>query len=58
MDSFLSQLAFAVQYLHPVAVAISEQMQAAVIIHIIGPVAERMGEVEVRRYVFHITPCN
>lgn len=45
-----SQLVFAAQYLHPVAVAISEQMQAAVIIHIIGPVAERMGAVEVRRY--------
>jgi hypothetical protein len=45
------QLAFAGQYLHPVAEAIASQMQAAVSICIIGPVADRNGEVEVRRYV-------
>ena len=41
------QLAFAGQYLHPVADAIASQMQAAVSICIIGPVADRNGEVEV-----------
>lgn len=45
------QLVFAGQYLHPVAEAIAAQMQAAVSICIIGPVADRNGEVEVRRYV-------
>jgi len=43
------QLAFAGQYLRPVADAIAAQMQAAVSICIIGPVSS--GEVEVRRYI-------
>ena len=45
------QLAFAAQYVQPVAKSISEHMQAAVTIMIIGPVPDRHGEVEVRRYV-------
>lgn len=45
------QLAFAGQFLRPVADAIAFQMQAAVAICIIGPVADRNGEVEVRRYI-------
>ena len=45
------QLAFAAQYVQPVAKSISEHMQAAVTIMIIGPVPDRNGEVEVRRYV-------
>jgi hypothetical protein len=44
------QLAFAGKFLHPVAEAIAFQMQAAVSICIIGPIGERNGEVEVRRY--------
>lgn len=50
-DPTLRQLAFASQYLHPVAEAIANQMQAAVSICIIGPIGDRNGEVEVRRYV-------
>ena len=45
------QLAFAAQYVQPVAKSIFEHMQAAVTIMIIGPVPDRNGEVEVRRYV-------
>jgi hypothetical protein len=45
------QLAFAAQYVQPVAKSISEHMQVAVTIMIIGPVPDRNGEVEVRRYV-------
>jgi hypothetical protein len=45
------QLAFAAQYVQPVAKSISEHMQAAVSILIIGPVSDRNSEVEVRRYV-------
>jgi hypothetical protein len=45
------QLAFAAQYVQLVAKSISEHMQAAVTIMIIGPVPDRNGEVEVRRYV-------
>ena len=45
------QLAFAAQYVQPVAKSISEHMQAAVTILIIGPVPDRNGEVEVQRYV-------
>jgi hypothetical protein len=45
------QLAFTAQYIQPVAKSISEHMQAAVSILIIGPVPNRNGKVEVRRYV-------
>ena len=45
------QLAFAAQYVQPVAKSISEHMQATVTIMIIGPVPDRNGEVEVRRYM-------
>jgi len=48
-QQFHQQLAFAGQFLQPVADAIALQMQAAVSIYIIGPIADRNGEVEVRR---------
>lgn len=41
----------AAHYILPVAKSIAEMMQAAVTIMITGPVPERNGEVEVRRYV-------
>lgn len=44
---------FAATYLRPVADAIAAQLQAAVSICIIGPVANHGGEVEVRRYAHY-----
>jgi hypothetical protein len=48
-NRLFSNLAFASQYLNPVAEAIAIRMQAAVSINIIGPIPEKNGEVEVRR---------
>jgi hypothetical protein len=42
---------FAAQYVRPVAKSIALHMQAAVLIFIMGPIADRKGEIEVRRYV-------
>lgn len=46
---FFRQLEFAPQYLRPVLDVIAYQMQAALSICIIGPVADRNGKIEVRR---------
>lgn len=46
---FFRQMEFAPQYMRPIVEAIAFQMQAAVSICIIGPVADRNGEIEVRR---------
>lgn len=45
------QLTYAGQYIRPVAEAIATQMDVAVAIFLIGPVAEKNGDVEVRRFV-------
>lgn len=45
------QLTYTGQYIRPVAEAIASRMEAAVAIFIIGPVAEKNGDVEVRRFV-------
>lgn len=37
-------------YLYPIANAIAPKMQAAVSICIVGPIADKNGDVEVRRY--------
>lgn len=44
------RLTFANGYLRPIADAIAVRLQAAVSICVIGPIAERGGEIEVRRY--------
>lgn len=53
-QQYHQQLAFAAQYIRPVADAIANQMQAAVSIFIIGPVPDRGGDVEVRRYALSL----
>jgi hypothetical protein len=50
-QEFHHQLTYAGRYIQPVAEAIANQMGAAVAIFIIGPVAEKNGDVEVRRFV-------
>ncbi|KAF7971124.1 hypothetical protein HWV62_21996 [Athelia sp. TMB] len=47
-QQFHHQLNFIAQYIRPIADAIASQMQAAVSIHIVGPIPERNGEIEAR----------
>jgi hypothetical protein len=53
-QQFHQNLLYTRKHIEPVATAIAQKMQAAVSIFIIGPVGEKNGEVEVRRYIIII----